>query len=109
MIWRGIEGNIARNGLTISYPNLLIILKLTRRFVLQIGRWGGSWVRLTIDTQRDHSMYRAADMDTPSLVCRRCDIWHNILTQYKCEDFNITALSKAPPAFCSGKFYRWER
>lgn len=125
MIWRGVEGDIARNGLTIFYPHLLIILKLTRRFILRFGRVignspsGDSWVRLTIDTQRDHSMYRAADMDTPSLMCRRCDIWHNILiqyhNQYQCEGDDIKLLTKVatssgtPPAFCSGKFYRWER
>jgi len=111
MIWRGVEGNIARNGLTVFYPHLLIVLKLTRRFTLRYGRAasdkGITHLRLTIDLRRDHRMYRSEDMDTPSLMCRRCDIWHDILIKYKCEGSNIEALSKGPPAFCSGKLYRW--
>ena len=99
MIWKGKEGYFARNGLTI-FPWYLVVLKLTRRFALSVGKDYG--IRLTIDMRRDHSMYRSPDMDGPNLTCRNCFInahyWIGPVRQPK-EDW--------PSEFCSGKRYRW--
>ena len=99
MIWKGKEGYIARNGLTI-FPWYLVVLKLTRRFVLSADRQRGTV--LTIDLRRDHSMYRPIDFDGPDLTCRNCFVvsryWIGSVQQPR-EDW--------PNAFCSGKRYRW--
>lgn len=102
MIWKGDEGMIARNGLSI-FPWYLVVLKLTRRFVLSIGDSSG--IALTIDMRRDHSMYRPNDYDSPSLVCRRCNITAPFFRIMNKDD-DVSDV-EIPNGFCSGKRYRW--
>lgn len=102
MIWKGKEGSIARNGLTI-FPWYLVVLKLTRRFVLSIDSPRG--LALTIDMRRDHPMYRPNDYDSPSLCCRRCNTaapFFRIMNK----DDDVSDVS-IPDGFCSGERYRW--
>ena len=102
MIWKGKEGYIARNGLTI-FPWYLVVLKLTRRFVLSVDDSRG--IVLTIDLRRDHSMYRADDLHMPTLTCRRCNIYAPF---YRIANIDVDVSNvKTPNSFCSGKRYRW--
>ncbi len=104
MIWKGVEGGIARNGITLHTKPWFIFVKLTRRFIIRCGRHE---LVLFLDLRRDHPMYRPADVDAHYLRCRRCDISTYFWVVGPAD--LIDPPKKDTSAFCSGKLYRWSK
>lgn len=104
MIYKGVEGRVSRNGLTI-FPWYHLVLKLGRRFIL---RWDETSIALIVDTRRDHSMYRRDDIPPPALTCRRCGVYTPFWVIGEL-DRGEREPKENPKGYCSGKIHEWSR